>query len=560
MSRTLAIALALATAVAGHVVQADSVLIRHDFDGAQIETGPWLTAFEFAEGRVELTTEVRYSGERSVTITDVAGDGNFAELQGFFPRHASGSLNFSFALMTAEPEEELNIAFAGPQYFNTKPDGIALWFKSVDGTLTQLSDGAWTPLFKLQRFTWYRFSIDYDVTEGRYALKVWEERADEPFLVTEPLPNAIGKRRSAVDKFSFIGGEPGRDNSNVVFYLDDIVIAGDAKRKPGEYVAPGRRTLFVHAYDYYRKRLYTRPSCPPVAGPEDFGLDAYDVRELKTAGHGELYHRLASGLPLEAGVPDGLGPHVTTALSAMVRWQQGCAIARKSSNKRLRLLRQASAQSRDGKIFKMSELLALVARREWEAVDTTLASIYPDWHDDPRFPALSATIGVARDDLVEAQAWLDRVESLPPSEAEVESIRRLWSGEVSSSVLEQLREQLPDTWPEQLRQALILDQRFDVLLWQEKFEEAADYAGRMAKVLGSMGLSTSRWHERRGDVAFFVDDFESARTHYERGLLESTDSMALMLKLSDVHFLTGDLEQERRYRELIFGSLKPAVP
>ena len=41
--------------------------------------------FENANGRVTLSSAYRLSGYHSVEITDVAGDGDFPELQGFLP-------------------------------------------------------------------------------------------------------------------------------------------------------------------------------------------------------------------------------------------------------------------------------------------------------------------------------------------------------------------------------------------------------------------------------------------------------------------------------------------
>ena len=59
------------------------ILAWFDFEGEAVETGPYtLIAYEDARGSVRLTTRYRLSGFRSVEIRDVAGDGDFAELQG----------------------------------------------------------------------------------------------------------------------------------------------------------------------------------------------------------------------------------------------------------------------------------------------------------------------------------------------------------------------------------------------------------------------------------------------------------------------------------------------
>ncbi len=62
----------------------------------------------------------------------------------------------------------------------------------------------------------------------------------------------------------------------------------------------------------------------------------------------------------------------------------------------------------------MSAVLALAAEKRWEEADSVFLSIYSDWQDDPRFPGISAILGIAKEDLEEAQQWLQTaIESLP---------------------------------------------------------------------------------------------------------------------------------------------------
>jgi hypothetical protein len=80
------------------------------------------------------------SGHRSVELRDVAGDGDFPELQGYFPVRGKGHLFFHFAFLTTDPKQELNIALAGPRYFQLEKDGIAFWLGTRDGRLVHHSD------------------------------------------------------------------------------------------------------------------------------------------------------------------------------------------------------------------------------------------------------------------------------------------------------------------------------------------------------------------------------------------------------------------------------------
>ena len=113
----LALALAAPAAAAG----AGSVLASYSFED-EVATGPDTFAiFQGArhvgtgQGRVSLSTAFHVSGYRSVEIKDVAGDGDFPELQGYFPARRAGRLFFHFAFLTTDPKEELNIALAGPR-------------------------------------------------------------------------------------------------------------------------------------------------------------------------------------------------------------------------------------------------------------------------------------------------------------------------------------------------------------------------------------------------------------------------------------------------------------
>ena len=66
-------------------------LVWYDFEDDDLESGPTtFMVFEGVKGSVNLSSAYHYSGYRSVEIRDVANDGNFAELQGFFKSKSRG--------------------------------------------------------------------------------------------------------------------------------------------------------------------------------------------------------------------------------------------------------------------------------------------------------------------------------------------------------------------------------------------------------------------------------------------------------------------------------------
>ena len=134
-----------------------SVLAHHDFDGARADTGPdTFRVWETTRGRVERSTLFRWSGDVAVEIRDAAGDGDFPELQGYFPKRATGRLFVHFALLVTDPAEPFNVALAGPGHFALRRDGIAFWLQGREGVLRHVSDSIPKPLLALAPFTWYQ--------------------------------------------------------------------------------------------------------------------------------------------------------------------------------------------------------------------------------------------------------------------------------------------------------------------------------------------------------------------------------------------------------------------
>ena len=184
MSRRVGLACALAAALSAppalgaHGLAHGSVLASYSFDD-DVATGPdtfavWQGARHNPRGRghVRLSDAFHVSGHRSVEIKDVPGDGDFPELQGYFPMQSTGRLYFHFAFLTTDPRQELNVALAGPQFFKLEKDGIAFWLGTRDGRLVQYSDSIPKRLFVPEAFVWYTVDVTYDIPAGRYDLLV----------------------------------------------------------------------------------------------------------------------------------------------------------------------------------------------------------------------------------------------------------------------------------------------------------------------------------------------------------------------------------------------------
>ena len=535
------------------------VLVRYDFDDDTVQTGPYtLMVFEHSQGTVELTSTYRYSGRRAVAIRDVAGDGDFAELQGFFPDKDGGKLFVHFALMTATPGERFNIALAGPAHFTLRQDGIGFWLKNRDGALYHVSKREDRKLLAVRAFTWYLVDLAYDIDAGTYDLTIWEEGANEPLVSLADQPNAVGATGSRLHKFSFIGDIPGVDGSNADFFIDDIVISADRPVSQGPFVAPGRRMLFVDIWDYWRRQMYRAPGCPPVLDHGDFGLDAADLRALAAAGALEAYEALADGRAAPVELPQTLPAQLQDTLEGMALWRKACSREEECAGAcAADLLHQAGDRLPRARLVPMSLVMAQVSAGRWAEADELFLSIYPDWRNDPRFPAISAVLGLARGKLDEAESWLSTTpEDLPEAYAHP-LIRRLWAGEIDRHLVAELKDAFEAEWARYVEIALVAEHRYYVLLWQQRFDEARQYAERMAERFRTLELPAGTWVERLGDAAFYAGDHAGALAAYERALEDAPNPTSVLLKLSDVHFKLGNAELERGYREKVYGTLEP---
>ena len=211
--------------MSGHVLASEGgkVMVHYDFDHALAEVGPdTYHIFRYTHGKVGLSEAYKYSGWRSLKIEDVAGDGGFPELQGYFQVIDSGKLYFHFALMVVETRERFNIALAGKSHFRLKKHGIGFWLDNEGGNLRHYVGGEPVELFALEPFLWYQVDLVYDIDRGQYALVI-ENEYGQRLVELEASANAVGMPGSTVNMYSFIGDL--EDRQNAAYYVDDVLLA-----------------------------------------------------------------------------------------------------------------------------------------------------------------------------------------------------------------------------------------------------------------------------------------------------------------------------------------------
>ncbi len=174
-----------------------------------------------------------------------------------------------------------------------------------------------------------------------------------------------------------------------------------------------------------------------------------------------------------------------------------------------------------------------------------------------RLPAAMAMIGFARKDLTLAEDWLRVPADRVPDELGRELLERLRQNEMDASLLQALRQRFPDTWEDYIRNTLIAEQYFYVLLWQQQYGAAEQFGERMVTRYRLLGVGASDWIEKLGDAAFMREDFTVALQRYQESLAADPDrsNARLYQKISDAYFRLGDFENERVYREKAYGRL-----
>ena len=537
-------------------LNSSNILVSYSFDDGDLATGPdTFSVFAHAKGTVALSLTSHLSGYRSIEIRDVAGDGDFPELQGYFHRRDKGKLFLHFALMTAAPHEELNIALAGPEWFTLRKDGIGFWLKSQEGYLCQVSDSMPKKLFLLSPFVWYVVNVAYDIDRGTYDLAIDKEGQPKPIVSLSGQMNAPNQPGSVVDKFSFIG-DKGEDTSNATYYVDDVVVGTDEAVVQLPFVAPGRRKLFIDYWNESERRLRSRPGPLEVIELSDLGIRSREIQLLRDEGLWDLLLQLISGKKRRADIPHDLSAESSRLLQAVGFWKDACeAMTKGEAKAALSGFEKADQLIPSGKIYGMDAVLALAALGEWQEVDNRLGRIYSIWQGDLRFPVALAKIGLARQNLDEAEQWLREPAERVPDELGRSLLRRLRSGEIDENTLEALRNRFPDNWTDRIRDVLIAEEYFFVLLWKNQTSEAQQFAERMLARYQALGIPNSKWLERLGDALFLLDNFSGALERYDQSLKGDPRNTGVLVKLSDVYFRLGDLEGERLYREKIYGKL-----
>jgi len=240
----LALLVSTETVIADDASETSPILAFYEFE-QPTPSGPdtfWVR--ETGGGEVALSSAFRFAGERSLHISEVPGNRDFAEFLAYFRECRDGVVFIQYYLLLTDPEQRFNFGLAGPRWFlSTDRHGHAVWLQTDDGVLRHRPHGGWQQLFAPRPFAWYFIDLVYRVEEGTYDLSIFEEGLEEPVIDLHGAQGMNGNRNSAVKYFSLIGDL--EDAGRFDFFVDDLIIATDPAVRQKPFVAPGRRRFFV---------------------------------------------------------------------------------------------------------------------------------------------------------------------------------------------------------------------------------------------------------------------------------------------------------------------------
>lgn len=521
------------------VAWADSVLVQYGFDGRlpSIEDGFYI--FENSRGFVEPTNTVRFSGYRSLELQEAAVDGAFVELQGVVPPITQGDVLFHFALLVRNPEEELNIAVAGPQHFFMRRDGIAFWLKTIDGVLFHHTDSLPRRLFKLQANTWYVVDVVFHVEAGTYDLRVLTPQNSTPLVLLEAQPNAINAPGSKLAKISFIGDL--EDRSTVHYFIDDVELR--ILSTPLRLTIPTRstestpahtRTLsapttsshtrdFIHSglpssprrsyFDEYlelKKLELQLPQCLPATSLRDFGL-------LPSALNGDAVLReevrQAMKLPTSQFASP---PTFTTPMAAgILLWRRGCQAlldgkvkeANEDVKQGLRLVPTAP-------IIQAGNAMLANLTKNHADVEKQLLSLASAWTEDARLPVLLGMLSAYHGDFAGMRKALAGVATRIGEDSAARLIGTLLVGKITGAAT--LKQMFGDDWKQELDDLYIGQGYYFALLFSAREQEAVAFAEKFIARYSEIPPARHFWQERLGDALVLSGKTDEARRIYER--------------------------------------------
>jgi len=520
---------------------ADSVLVQYGFDGTLPSIADGFYIFENSRGFVEPTNAVRFSGYRSLELQEAAVDGTFVELQGVVKPITEGDVLFHFAFLVRNPEEELNIAVAGPEHFFMRRDGIAFWLKTIDGALFHHTDSLPRRLFKLQANIWYVVDVVFHVTAGTYDLRILTPQASNPPVLLEAQPNAINAPGSKLAKISFIGDL--EDRSTVHYFIDDVELR--VLSTPLRLTIPTRptrstestpahaRTLsapstpnstrdFIHKgtpssprrsyFDEYlelKKLELQLPQCLPATSLRDFGLLPSTLN-----GDAVLRDEVRQAIKFPSSQFASLPTFTTPVATGILLWRRGCQALLDGQVKEAHEdLKQGLLLLPTAPIVQASLAILANFTQNRADVEKQLLSLASTWAEDARLPVLLGMLSAYHGDFAGMRKALNGVATRMGEDDATRLIGTFLLGKVTGSAT--LKLMFSENWKQELDDLYIGQGYYFALLFSARVQEAQIFAEKLTERYSETPAAQRFWQERLGDALVLSGKAGEARRIYE---------------------------------------------
>lgn len=532
----------------------DTTLVEYGFDGTLPSAKDGFLIFENTRGFVEPTTEEKFSGYKSLQIKEEPLDNGFVELQGLFDPVISGDLLFHFAIFIKNPEEELNIAIAGPEHFYMKRDGMFFWLKTLNGNLHHHADGIPKRIGKLEASTWYVVDAVFHIEEGTYDLRVVNSTTREVLALVKEQPNATHSPGSRVSKLSFIGDL--EDRSAVNYFVDDVELRilstpFDLERPEQIKKLRFRETLTQHStppgdlsyvhqatpssprkgyleeYKELRQLLFERPTCLPATNLTDFGISTRDLQ--RTDNPEEIRSTIKSD---DSSIPSPETLKGTIA-KTIAEWRLGCLALASGDFRGAKIrLNRASELSPHLALTHAALAMTSLALKDRVSVESELSQLYKLWSTDARLPVLLGAVTRTFDGYEQAVESLKGV-AQQMSESQIrQQISTLIVGDDAN--FDELRAIFKGRWKNELDDLYIGQGYYFSLLFADKPREAAEFARKLISRYQEIPRAQSAWKEREADALAFAGELAHAKEVYRSLVDECPSCKTAKAKLADL--------------------------
>jgi hypothetical protein len=513
-------------------VNAETSLVSYNFDSDVMESGPdTYQVFRHINSKVEISERYAKGGYASAHLLDEPGDRDFVEFQGYFEEQKSGFLRCHFAFLITSVNSVFHVGLVGKDRYQLSPEGLNFWLTFDNAWLKHKSDSIPKKIFQPSAYVWYTVDATLDLNRGYYNLLISDESGKVQAQLDEQ-PFAAGAGLSySLREFSFVGDLTGLSETD--FYLDDFTIFSSRALPKMELKAPGRRKYFVDMWDEYQRQSTGRLKCIAAKSLQDFGIYSAEYERLVRNKKWDLLVKLIQSQGFEGG---DLALQGEPDLIAIAFWGKACrALIENDFIEAKKYIKKSLSLKSTAYMYRLTELLVDSASKEGFYEVASKLDVLSREKNDMRNQIAMAMIAFhagnySAADLAIGDAAFSDLESF--RKMSLEELRRLTAGDAS--------------WESKV------EQYYFAALWQKNYSQAYLIAENMLQILTRINVLSYSWLERKGDAAFFQEDYRGALAAYEKAIKSGQDNDEVLLKIADIYHIQGDFNGEKVVREKIY--------